>query len=119
VFKRIFDIVAAILALVVLWPLLIIIGLLVAWNLRCPVFYVEKRPGFGGRPFRILKFRTMTSELTKDGEPLPDDERLTRFGSFLRASSLDELPELINVFKGDMSLDGIPAPVLEGAGATP
>ncbi|VTU40966.1 putative sugar transferase EpsL [Variovorax sp. PBS-H4] len=109
--KRFFDIVCAALALL----LLAIPLLLLAWRVRrelgIPVFFCQVRPGLDGRPFRMVKFRTMTDARDLDGQLLPDAERLTAFGRFLRASSLDELPELWNVLKGDMSLVG-PRPLL-------
>lgn len=109
--KRLFDFVLACLALLLLGlPLLF-----VAWQVRCklgsPVFFRQTRPGFGGRPFKMVKFRTMTDARGTHGELLPDADRLTPFGRFLRSSSLDELPELWNVLKGDMSLVG-PRPLL-------
>jgi lipopolysaccharide/colanic/teichoic acid biosynthesis glycosyltransferase len=111
VFKRTFDIIVSFLALAVLWPLLIIIGLLVAWDIGRPVLYVVRRPGYKASPFKIFKFRTMTLQRAKDGGFLPDSQRLTNIGRFLRATSLDELPTLVNVILGDMSLVG-PRPLL-------
>lgn len=109
--KRLMDIVLSFVALVFFGlPLL-----LLAWQIRrklgSPVFFHQVRPGLHGRPFRMVKFRTMTDARAPDGQLLPDAERLTAFGRFLRASSLDELPELWNVLKGDMSLVG-PRPLL-------
>lgn len=109
--KRFFDIVVAGLALLVLGiPLLLLI-----WQIRqklgSPVFFRQTRPGLQGRPFNMVKFRSMTDARGPDGQLLPDAERLTAFGRFLRASSLDELPELWNVLKGEMSLVG-PRPLL-------
>ncbi len=109
--KRAFDIVAAASALVLLAPLLAAIAVLVRWRLGRPVLFVQERPGLHGRPFRLYKFRTMTDARRADGSLRPDAERLTPFGRFLRASSLDELPELYNVLVGDMSLVG-PRPLL-------
>lgn len=109
--KRAFDIVAAGAALVLLAPLLAAIAVLVRWRLGRPVLFVQERPGLHGRPFRLYKFRTMTDARRADGSLRPDAERLTPFGRFLRASSLDELPELYNVLVGDMSLVG-PRPLL-------
>ena len=109
--KRLFDFFAASVALLVFSiPLLALIWL-VKRKLGSPVFFVQTRPGLHGKPFRMFKFRTMTDARDAQGHLLPDAERLTSFGRFLRASSLDELPELINILKGDMSLVG-PRPLL-------
>lgn len=109
--KRFFDILLACLALLILGlPLLFL-----TWQVRCklgsPAFFRQRRPGLGGRPFNMVKFRTMTEARGASGALLADADRLTSFGRFLRASSLDELPELWNVLKGDMSLVG-PRPLL-------
>jgi sugar transferase EpsL len=96
---------------VALAPGLLLVAILVRTRLGRPVLFIQERPGWKGRPFRILKFRSMTDGSDERGRPLPDAERLTRFGRFLRASSLDELPELINVIRGEMSLVG-PRPLL-------
>lgn len=109
--KRLFDILASGLGLLVLWPLLLVIAGLVAIDLGRPVLFRQQRPGRGGEPFTLIKFRTMRDAVDAAGRRLPDAERLTRFGRFLRASSLDELPELWNVLKGEMSLVG-PRPLL-------
>lgn len=109
--KRLFDLVLTVPALFVFLPLLAVLGLLVRLKLGSPVLFRQQRPGLGGRPFWLLKFRTMINACDADGRPLPDEQRLTRFGRFLRATSLDELPELFNVLKGDMSLVG-PRPLL-------
>ena len=109
--KRLFDIVCSALALLLLWPVLLVLWLLVRRNLGAPALFRQQRPGLHGRPFMMIKFRTMLDALDADGNPLPDEFRLTRFGRFLRATSLDELPELWNVLKGDMSLVG-PRPLL-------
>jgi lipopolysaccharide/colanic/teichoic acid biosynthesis glycosyltransferase len=109
--KRIFDLCLAGLAILLLWPLMLLAALGVLLSIGRPVLFTQVRPGLHARPFRILKFRTMTSGQSDDGTPLPDGERLTRFGRFLRATSLDELPELFNVLRGDMSLVG-PRPLL-------
>jgi len=101
----------SIIALVVLAPVILIISLLVAVRHGFPILFKQQRPGLGGKIFTIYKFRTMRHLLDGDGQPLPDAQRLTKLGRFLRASSLDELPELINVLKGDMSLVG-PRPLL-------
>lgn len=94
-----------------LLPLLMLLTLLVRWQLGVPVFFTQIRPGRHGQPFRMVKFRTMTDARDVDGQLLPDDHRLPAFGRLLRATSLDELPELWNVLKGDMSLVG-PRPLL-------
>lgn len=109
--KRIFDIVSSGIALFVLSPLLIYIGYMVKTRLGSPVLFTQVRPGKDGRLFRMYKFRSMTDERDIDGNLLPDDVRLTEFGKKLRATSLDELPELINILKGDMSVVG-PRPQL-------
>lgn len=109
--KRFFDIAVAVLLLVVLSPLLAILALLVRWKLGSPVLFRQVRPGKDAHPFEMLKFRTMTDARGVDGAPLPDADRLTAFGRFLRSTSLDELPELWNVLKGEMSLVG-PRPLL-------
>jgi lipopolysaccharide/colanic/teichoic acid biosynthesis glycosyltransferase len=109
--KRVLDITASALGLLVLSPVLLVTALLVAAKLGAPVLFVQDRVGRGGRLFRLYKFRTMTDERGADGHLLPDSERLTRFGRFLRSTSLDELPELWNVLKGDMSMVG-PRPLL-------
>lgn len=109
--KRLFDIAATLAGLVLIWPLVLLLVLLVRFKLGSPVFFRQQRPGLHGRPFMMIKFRTMTSACDVTGKLLPDAERLTPFGRFLRSSSLDELPELINVLKGEMSLVG-PRPLL-------
>jgi len=111
VVKRLFDISVASLVLVLLSPILLVVALMVRINLGAPVLFRQVRPGLGGQPFVLLKFRTMRDAVDGSGNPLPDEQRLTRLGKFLRASSLDELPELWNVLKGDMSLVG-PRPLL-------
>jgi lipopolysaccharide/colanic/teichoic acid biosynthesis glycosyltransferase len=109
--KRLLDIVGALIGLLLFSPLLLIVALLVRRNLGSPVLFRQTRPGLHSRPFQMLKFRSMRDSLGPDGQALSDDQRLTRFGRWLRASSLDELPELWNVLKGDMSLVG-PRPLL-------
>lgn len=109
--KRLFDLTLSVLALFVLAPFLLIISILIVWNLGRPVLFVQERPGLGGRPFAMFKFRTMIDAHDENGQPLPDEMRLGRFGSVLRSTSLDELPELINVVRGEMSLVG-PRPLL-------
>ena len=109
--KRWIDIVGSAAALLILSPVLAVLMVLVRWRLGAPVFFTQTRQGYKGRPFTILKFRTMTDAHGSDGRLLPDVQRLTPFGRFLRASSLDELPELVNVLKGEMSLVG-PRPLI-------
>lgn len=109
--KRLFDFLLSALALLVLGMPLLFLAWQVRQRLGSPVFFRQTRPGLNGRPFRMLKFRTMTDARGVDGQLLPDAARLTPFGRFLRATSLDELPELWNVLKGDMSLVG-PRPLL-------
>jgi lipopolysaccharide/colanic/teichoic acid biosynthesis glycosyltransferase len=98
-------------ALIVLMPLMIIIGILVRINLGSPIIFKQKRPGKNEKIFTLYKFRTMTDKRDIDGNLLPDEYRLTKFGKFLRSTSLDELPELINIIKGDMAIVG-PRPLL-------
>lgn len=109
--KRIFDITAAATALVVLSPVYAITAYKVKKNLGSPVFFRQTRPGLYGKPFEMIKFRSMKDAVDSNGNPLADSERLTSFGRKLRSTSLDELPELWNVIKGDMSLVG-PRPLL-------
>jgi lipopolysaccharide/colanic/teichoic acid biosynthesis glycosyltransferase len=109
--KRIFDVVVSLAALALLSPVLLIVFLLARWKLGTPVMFRQERPGKNGEPFTVIKFRSMTDERDAAGVLLPDSKRLTPFGCFLRASSVDELPELWNVFKGEMSLVG-PRPLL-------
>lgn len=109
--KRGMDVVAGGVLLIVLAPLLVCLALVVRLRLGRPVLFRQQRPGRNGRPFTLLKFRTMTDERDASGRPLPDERRLTRLGRFLRRTSLDELPELVNVVRGDMSLVG-PRPLL-------
>ena len=109
--KRLFDLVASILGLLLLVVPMAVLALLVRRKLGSPVLFTQKRPGLNGKPFEMVKFRTMTDERDPDGKLLPDFVRLTPFGRFLRATSLDELPELWNVLKGEMSLVG-PRPLL-------
>lgn len=109
--KRLFDLVAAVLALLLLALPMLPVFVLVRVRLGSPVLFRQTRPGLHGEPFTMYKFRTMTDARDAQGNPLPDAERLTPFGQWLRATSLDELPELFNVLKGDMSLVG-PRPLL-------
>lgn len=109
--KRLMDIVIALTALALLSPVIVVIWVLVRMKLGTPVLFRHRRPGLNGVPFEMIKFRTMTQARGADGELLSDAERLTPFGRWLRSTSLDELPELINVLKGEMSLVG-PRPLL-------
>ena len=109
--KRALDLSATVLGLLAMSPLLLVLALMVRTRLGSPVLFRQTRPGLNGKPFLMYKFRTMTDERDQSGELLPDARRLTRFGRFLRSSSLDELPELLNVLKGEMSLVG-PRPLL-------
>ncbi len=111
ILKRVFDIVASVCVIALLWPLILIVGILVAMRFKRPIFFTQARPGLHCKPFRIVKFRTMTNEQDETGALLPDAARLPPFGRFLRATSLDELPELFNVLRGEMSLVG-PRPLL-------
>ncbi|CEK39100.1 sugar transferase [Paraclostridium sordellii] len=111
IIKRTIDILASSIGLLVLSPVLIIVGILIRVKLGSPIFFTQDRLGKDGKVFKMIKFRTMLDATDKWGEPLPDEDRLTPFGKALRSTSLDELPELINVFKGDMSLVG-PRPLL-------
>lgn len=109
--KRILDLILSLMALIVLMPLMIIIGILVRINLGSPIIFKQKRPGKNEKIFTLYKFRTMTDKRDIDGNLLPDEYRLTKFEKFLRSTSLDELPELINIIKGDMAIVG-PRPLL-------
>src|SRR5699024_2635407 len=109
--KRMIDIILSLLAFIVLFPLLLIIGVLVYFKLGSPILFTQERPGKGEEIFKLIKFRTMTDEKDEDGNLLPDSVRLTKFGKFLRSTSLDELPELWNILIGDMSIVG-PRPLL-------
>ncbi len=110
--KRMFDLAVVVLLAPVWLPILAVVALLVRWRLGSPVLFRQRRPGLHGRPFHILKFRTMIDAYGPDGQPLRDEDRLTRFGLFLRSASLDELPSLLNILSGDMALVG-PRPLLE------
>ena len=109
--KRLFDIIIAIAGLVILSPLLLFLAIVVRLKIGSPVLFRQQRPGLFGRLFTIYKFRTMLNAFDSKGTPLPDSDRLTVFGKFLRSTSLDELPELFNVLKGDMSIVG-PRPLM-------
>ena len=104
--KRLFDFFAALFALVLLSPILIWVALKVRSRLGAPVIFRQRRPGLNGEPFEMIKFRTMLEAYDEHGKPLPNEQRMTPFGKWLRATSLDELPELWNVLKGNMSLVG-------------
>jgi len=109
--KRLLDFFIALTGLLILSPVFVILALQIRKNLGPPVLFFQVRPGLHGRPFKMVKFRTLRAPIAPDGQTLSDSERMTPFGSFLRASSLDELPELWNVLKGDMSFIG-PRPLL-------
>ncbi len=109
--KRLFDLILSSACLLVLAPVLLLLMLLVRFKLGSPIFFTQTRPGQHSRPFTMYKFRTMTDERDAEGSLLPDAQRLTGFGKFMRSTSLDELPALINVLKGEMSLVG-PRPLL-------
>lgn len=109
--KRVFDFSAAFALVALLSPLIIATAVAVAWRMGFPLLFRQQRPGLYGRPFQVLKFRTMEEVAGADGQPLPDEMRLTSLGAFLRRFSLDELPQLFNVLRGDMSLVG-PRPLL-------
>lgn len=110
-FKRPLDFALALFALVFFWPVLLIIAVAVRINMGSPVVFEQERPGLGGKIFKLKKFRTMTDERDEEGNLLPDEKRLTKFGKWLRATSGDELPELASIVKGDMSIVG-PRPLL-------
>ncbi len=109
--KRILDFILSFVGIIVLSPLFLVLIFLVRIKLGSPVFFTQKRPGKGEKTFTLCKFRTMTDKKDTDGKLLPDSERLTKFGKLLRATSMDELPELFNILKGDMSIIG-PRPLL-------
>lgn len=109
--KRFFDIFSSLIAIIILSPILIITAILVRTKLGSPVLFKQERPGKDEKIFTLMKFRTMTDEKDENGELLPDEVRLTKLGQFLRSTSIDELPELFNILKGDMSVIG-PRPLL-------
>lgn len=109
--KRFFDLFSSFFALILLAPVFLLVALQIRRKLGSPVLFCQTRPGMFGRPFNMIKFRTMRDAVDAQGNPLPDSERMTPFGQFLRSASLDELPELWNVLKGEMSLVG-PRPLL-------
>ena len=104
--KRLVDIIISLMALIILSPIFLIVANKVRKNLGSPIFFYQERPGKDGKLFRMIKFRSMRDAFDKDGNPLPDDQRITPFGQKLRSTSLDEMPQLINVLKGDMSIVG-------------
>lgn len=109
--KRCFDFIFALTALIILSPVFLIVAILIRINLGSPIFFVQERIGKDNKTFKMMKFRTMKDATDKKGNPLPDSERMTKLGSTLRSLSIDELPELINILKGEMSLIG-PRPLL-------
>lgn len=109
--KRVLDVTLSFCAIVALFPLLFALTVLGAYKMKGNPFFTQERPGLNEKIFKLIKFRTMTNEIDKDGNLLPDEIRLNKYGQFLRSSSLDELPELINILKGDMSIIG-PRPLL-------
>lgn len=111
-FKRLIDFILVFCVLAVIWPILLLITLWLHFaNKGAGAFFTQERPGRNGKIFRVIKFKTMTNERDKDGNLLPDEQRLTRVGKFVRSTSIDELPQLVNVLKGDMALIG-PRPLL-------
>lgn len=110
-FKRLLDFILSLLAIVILCPIMIILSLLVRINLGSPIIYKQERPGMNEKIFTLFKFRTMRDAEDSEGNPLPDADRMTKFGTKLRSSSLDELPELFNILLGDMAIVG-PRPLL-------
>lgn len=109
--KRVLDFTLSLIALIILSPLYLVLAILVRIKLGSPIIFKQERPGLNEKIFTLYKFRTMTDEKDENGKLLPDEVRLTKFGKFLRSTSLDELPELINIIKGDMSIVG-PRPLL-------
>ena len=111
-FKRVIDFTIALIALLIIWPILLVIAIWLHFaNKGAGAFFLQERPGKGGKIFKVIKFKTMTDERDADGNLLPDADRLTKVGRFVRSTSIDELPQLINVLKGDMALIG-PRPLL-------
>ena len=110
--KRVLDFIIVLCVLLVIWPFLLIVTiLLLIFNEGAGAFFLQERPGYKGKPFKIIKFKTMNEKKGPDGKLLPDVQRITKFGSFVRKMSIDELPQLINVLKGDMAIIG-PRPLL-------
>lgn len=111
-FKRLFDFIIVLVVLIVIWPILLIVGIWLHFSNRgAGAFFLQERPGKNGEIFKVIKFKTMTDERDSSGNLLPDEQRLTPIGRFIRSTSVDELPQLINVLKGDMALIG-PRPLL-------
>ena len=110
--KRLVDILISLIALIILSPIFLLVIYKVRKNLGSPIFFLQERPGKNGELFKMIKFRSMKDAIDKNGNPLPDDQRITPFGQKLRSTSLDEMPQLINVLKGDMSIVG-PRPMLK------
>ena len=104
--KRLVDVVISLIALILLSPIFCLVAFKVRKNLGSPIFFLQERPGKDGKLFKMIKFRSMKDAVDKEGNPLPDDQRITAFGHKLRATTLDEMPQLINVLKGDMSIVG-------------
>ena len=109
--KRFIDILISVIALIILSPIFLLVAMKVRQNLGSPIFFLQERPGQNGKIFKMIKFRSMKDAVDKHGHPLPDEERITPFGQKLRSTTLDEMPQLINVLKGDMSIVG-PRPQL-------
>jgi sugar transferase EpsL len=109
--KRMMDVILSLIGIIILSPFMLLIGILVKWKLGSPILFKQQRPGLNGVPFYLMKFRSMSNQKDNKGKLLPDHQRLTPFGKILRKFSLDELPQLINVLKGDLSLVG-PRPLL-------
>ncbi len=110
--KRVVDILISLIALIILSPIFLFVAYKVRKNLGSPTFFLQERPGVNGKLFKMIKFRSMKDAIDKNGNPLPDEKRITPFGQKLRSTSLDEMPQLINVLKGDMSIVG-PRPMLK------
>ena len=110
--KRLVDILVSLIALIILSPIFLIVAYKVRKNLGSPIFFYQERPGKNGKLFKMIKFRSMKNAVDSKGNPLPDEDRITPFGQKLRSTSLDEMPQLINVLKGDMSVVG-PRPMLK------
>lgn len=110
-FKRLFDFLISLVALLILWPILLILALIGAIVMKGNPFFTQQRPGKDEKIFKLIKFRTMTNAKDAEGKLLPDEKRLVKYGKFLRSTSLDELPELLNILKGDMAIVG-PRPLL-------
>lgn len=112
--KRVLDFILVFLVLILIWPLLVLIALWLHFaNKGAGIFFLQERPGRDGKIFKVIKFKTMTDERDEEGKLLPDEKRITKIGKFIRSTSIDELPQLINVLKGDMALIG-PRPLLPG-----